>query len=236
MITAEVESEALGPLLAQLARMGLQNIGYELVTDVVTFRKNKAAHDTSATDEARAWFADRPAFAVSDLIGHFKATGRTPGSAAAAVQRLTTSGELIRMEKGHYRRVDKAPAPPPGEGKQHTRVDGPRVVKDIPNYDFIVGALKHRKRITSAELTKLFVDDGRNPKSISPILFRLRLEKVLKATATQGEFEVLKTAGATKAKIATTAAAKEKDRLRAKAKRARAKAAKLNGGDHAREA
>jgi hypothetical protein len=39
-IHAETSKEQMGDVLAELTKMGLLNIGYELVTDVLTFRTN----------------------------------------------------------------------------------------------------------------------------------------------------------------------------------------------------
>lgn len=193
-ITAEVESESLGPLLAQLARMGLQNLHYELITDVVTFRRNGATtHDVSGAEEARQWLTDHPAFAISQLVEHFKATGRTGASARQAIRTLVDKGSLTRLEKGHYRRVVMAMTQPQD------------------------GAVPPKKKQT--ELRKLFTEDGRNEKSASPIVHKMNIEKLIKATGTDGEYEVLK----------RPVSIKEKDRLRAQARRDAAKAAKLNG-------
>lgn len=229
-IMAEVESEALGPLLAQLARMGLQNMGYELITDVVTF-KGRAKHDVSNVDTARAWVVDHPAFSASQLVEHFAAMGRSAVVARSALQSLHLTGEVSRLEKGHYRRVDKQLAPPAAEtspdqqGRKRTRVDGPRVVRDINNWDFIAGLLKSRKQITMLAIREAFTEDGRNPHSASPIVSSFCKQKLMKALG-DGAYEVLKVA---KSKPITPADKKEKDRLRAQARRDREKAARLNG-------
>src|SRR5882724_5600604 len=39
-IHAETSMEQMGHVLAELTRMGLQNVGYELITDIVTFKNN----------------------------------------------------------------------------------------------------------------------------------------------------------------------------------------------------
>lgn len=234
-ITADVESTALGPLLAQLARIGLENIGYELITDVVRFNRNgpRIAHETTGDEYAREWVADHPTFRAIDLVKHFADSGRSDGSAYTAIRNLVASDEIVKTSLGHYRRADvKALAPPavaaktkPAEPEKRTRGQVPRY--DVPNLDLIMKFIKPRKRVTVQEAGAFLVKEGRNKKSASPIISQLATAGMLKQIE-PGVYEVVKGAS-------FGDSPKQKDRVRKQAERAAKKAAKkaasLNGAE-----
>jgi hypothetical protein len=228
-ITAEVESQELGPLLAQLARIGLQNIGYELITDVVRFNKNGPliVHETTGDECAREWLVEHPTFRAIDLVRHFTDSGRSAGSAYSTIKSLGAAGEIVKTSPGHYRRADvKAIAPPAAaEGPRKRRGQVPKY--DIPNLDLIMKFLRPRKRVTVQDVCAFLESQGRNKKSASPIVSKLAAAKVLKHIE-PGVYEVVKGAS-------LGDGPKMKDRLRKQTERAAAKAAKnaanLNGAE-----
>lgn len=224
-IFAEVEAEELGPRLIQLEQMGLQNIGHELVTDVITFRNNpdRKVHETTGDEFAREWLKEHPTFRVIELVNHFRAEDRTPGSAYTAVRNLITTKELIKTAPGSYRRADvKTLAAPKHEAADKKRPANPVYRYDVGNRDLVIKAMKGRKQITTIELAKLFTDENRNPKSVSPIVTKLVQAKQLQ-NISPGVYKILPTP------------AKEKDRLRKQAEREAAKAARLNGATQSTE-
>lgn len=219
-IIAEVEAENLGPLLAQLAKMGLQNLGYELITDTLAFGKNapRKVHDTKAEDFARAWIADHPSFKAIDLIEHFRENGRTNGAGYTALRVLVADGTLKQLGEGNYQRADvRAIAGPKTHG-------GARQRFEISNRDLIWRYLRTRTKFKIAELTTLLRTNGRPPSSATSLISKFRHDGYLKLLG-DGKYQVIK-----RPKPATPRdKAKEKDRLRAKAARDRKKQAKLNG-------
>lgn len=229
-ITADVESTALGPLLAQLARIGLQNIGYELITDIVRFGTNgpRVVHETTGDEYAREWLVEHPTFRANELIQHFETNNRTAGSAYTAIRNLVNSRELVKVSPGNYARSDiRAIAPPKAaekvkpEAVEETKPNRGQVPKyDVPNLDLIMKFIRPRKRVTVAEAGAFLAKEGRNKKSASPIISKLATAKVLKQLE-PGVYEVVK--GATGG-----VDPKEKDRLRKQAERAAAKEAKNN--------
>src|SRR6267142_3546962 len=83
-IHAETSKEHMGHVLAELTKMGLANIGYELVTDILTFRsKNgpRKMHEVTGDDFARAFVKENASFAAIQLVRHFEENDRTSASA-----------------------------------------------------------------------------------------------------------------------------------------------------------
>jgi hypothetical protein len=222
-IFAEVEAVELGPRLVQFAEMGLQGIGHELITDVISFKGNgpRKAHDSTGDQFAAAWVAEHPTFRALELVNYFRDGERTAGSAYTALRNMVAQDIVVKVAPGMYRRADVRELEAP---KESQRGKHGHIRHEVTNWDFIRNAMKHRKRITAAELRTLFKEDGRNEASITPILTKMRAAKQLKDVG-PGEYEILKPpSGKT-----PDEKKKDKDRLRQQAKRDAAKAARLNG-------
>jgi hypothetical protein len=151
-------------------------------------------------------------------VQHFRDAERTAGSAYTALRNLAAQDIVVKTAPGMYRRADVRELEAP---KESQRGKHGKTRKGITNIEFILGAMKGRKRITSAELRALFKKDGRNEVSITPILTKLRAAKQIRDIE-PGVYEMLK-------KPPGNDPAKEKDRLRKQAERDAAKAARLNG-------
>jgi hypothetical protein len=188
----------MGPLLAQLTRMGLQNIGFELITDVRSFRQNeRAKHELSAEAALGEYVNEHPTFQINDAVKHFEAKGRTAGAIYTAARVLIEKGALKKLSPGNYARADvKALAAPKSD---KTATDAPKRF-EITGADAIWRFVKNRKSFTTKQLRALFKEQGRNEASVSPILNDMLNEKRIKHTGEpmSGEYLVLKKA--TKAK------------------------------------
>jgi hypothetical protein len=170
-IIAEAPSlEVVGAGLAALTKLGFENVGYKLVTDVLAY-KNKRAHEVSVTDFAAAFVQAHPRFKPPELAAHFRAAGRSAGGAYYAIDKLTKTN-VIRKNGDEFVRVEALPAP-------EKKAKAPR---GVPNKELIAKAIKGRKQITLKELREVFVAEGRNEKSISPILSVMTKNKRLKQT------------------------------------------------------
>src|SRR5437879_2452520 len=86
-ISSEIESANLGPVVAQLTKLGLLNIHFELITDVATFRQ-KTNHAVKSVAFLAEWVKDHPTFKALEARDHFLANGRTRGSAYPAITAL----------------------------------------------------------------------------------------------------------------------------------------------------
>lgn len=192
-IFAETTSQKVGDLLATLTIMGLQNVGYELITDVVSF-KGRKSFDTSSAELAKVFVEQNASFKAIDLVNYFAEHGRTKGSGYPALQKLIADGLIRKVGPGQYQRSDvKALAPPKSEEAETSlRGKHDRSVKDgVPNKDVIMKYIRSRSKFTLKDLSKHFVDEDRNPKSISPIISKLLADKTIKIV-TPGEYIVLK--------------------------------------------
>src|SRR3954468_5695090 len=86
-IHGETSKVEFGEYLAVLTKMGMQNIGYELVTEVARYKEKRQRPDGGETaglsneDIVRAFAAKNPSFAAKEVVAHFEAAGRHPQSA-----------------------------------------------------------------------------------------------------------------------------------------------------------
>src|SRR5258707_11800808 len=96
-IHAETSKEHMGHVLAELTKMGLANIGYELVTDVLTFRSKNGPREVTGDDFARAFVQENASFAASQLVRHFQENDRTSASAHKVIRLLLDAGEIKKL-------------------------------------------------------------------------------------------------------------------------------------------
>jgi hypothetical protein len=181
-ISAETSKDAMGHILAELTKMGLQNIGYELITDIVTFRQNgqRKPHNVTGDNFAREFIQQHEGFTTSELVDHFKKNERTPGSAYTSIRNLITQREIQRLSPGQYQRIEKLlalPAPSKANGKAKHRSKKARY--EITNRDVILKRIKGRARFTVKELQDHFTNTRRNPKSVSAVIDKLLRDKAI---------------------------------------------------------
>jgi hypothetical protein len=171
-IHAESSKDEMGHILAELTKLGLQNIGYELITDVITFRKNGArkVYDVTGTEFARAFLKENASFAAIQLVNHFKANDRTNGLAYKAIRDLVGTGELKKLGPGNYQRAGVKALPAPKYKRPAPHV-GPR--QEVGNKEIVLSLIKGRAKFTVKDLQNQFSKKGRNPKSVSPIITKL---------------------------------------------------------------
>lgn len=197
---AETSTEEFGGVLAQLTKMGLQNIGYELITDIPTFRTNKRPNgqDVTAEQVILEFIKQKPTFKASEIVAVLVEHGRPPGSAYQALGAMVKQNQLRKLQPGVYQDIaighlagpasaePAAPVKPKptGRGGHHPRYD-------VPNRDFIVKWLGRKSRFEISALTKAFVDDGRQPTSASSVVTKMAHDGFLKNLG-GGLWEVIK--------------------------------------------
>lgn len=199
-IFAETSSEEMGPLLAQLTRMGLQNIGYELITDVVRFNQNeRVKHDTGAEEFALSFLTNNPTFKVLDLVRHFEADDRPGNGAYSVVRRLVEKELVVKLGPGNYQRADvKAIAAPAVKEKEtHTR-RGKSPRYEVSNETLLLKYIRGKKRVTVQQAGAYLEGEGRNKKSASPLIGKFAKDGLLKQIE-PGNYEVLPPKKAAKA-------------------------------------
>jgi len=206
-ITAEISSEKMGDLLATLTIMGLENINYELITDIINF-KGKIVHEISSADLAKTFVEQNPTFRAVDITKYFMENGRTKGAGYPALQKLVEAKIVRRIAPGQYQRADvRAIAPPTpatteqaskqvketktAEKKPHARtgIAPPRF--EITGADAVWNFIKNRKKFTMKELAASFEEQGRNAHSVSPLVTKLGQAKKVRPLG-DGVYEVLK--------------------------------------------
>ncbi len=131
VIHAETSKDHMGHVLAELTKMGLQNVGYELVTDIVTFKNNgpRKLHEVTGNDFAREFVQENASFAAIQLVNHFKANDRTDGMAYKALRALVQEGAVKKLSPGNYQRAGVKALPAP---KKETLSSVSRAAPDSP--------------------------------------------------------------------------------------------------------
>lgn len=182
-IHAEASKEQMGHVLAELTRLGLDNVGYELITDIKAWgTAERKTHATTAEQAITEYIKDNPTFAIGGLVEHFKAEGRTTGALYQAAKVMVKKKLLTRLGDGNYQRADvKAIAPPKSTEKKLKRPGNKVHRYEVMNKDVILKAIKGRAKFTVAELQKLFKKMKRNPKSVSAIIALLKRDKIITA-------------------------------------------------------
>lgn len=198
-ISSEIEAANLGPVIAQLTKMGLTNIHFELITDVVTFRQ-KTNHEIKSVEFLAGWVKDNPTFKAIEACKYFEANGRTRGSAYPALAELVEAGVLKKLDDpGHYARADvKHIAPPKKHAKTKTKVIAKKANGQkyaVPNGDFILRVARRKHgRFHTADIKKAFKKDGRPPSSASPAINDLLTKKLISRIG-EGLYELPKLNG-----------------------------------------
>lgn len=177
----------MGPLLAQLTKMGLENIGYELITDVVTFK----GRNTDNGAVIREWIAQRPEFQLAELRQFFRERNRNPSSVDYTMKVLVEDGTLVALGDGHYRRSDPQLTGPEQQPQQ------PRIAKTRKSSHYAVGnrvlmwqTIGKRKRFNVSELNEVFKREGRPSSSMYSQLSKMVHEGVVKSLG-DGDYEVI---------------------------------------------
>lgn len=193
---AETSMEEFGSVLAELTKMGLQNIGYELITDVRSFTTNppRTAHDVKAEDFILSYIDQNPTFVIKDLIKKFRDDGRTDGAGYTGVRILVEKGVLKKLGPGNYQHtnVKSLPAPKPSA---KTKPPTPKTKRgqgrryEIGNREFLFSILGDRKKFKTSDFNDAFEKDGRPTKSISSVIAQLTSDKVFKKLG-EGAYEV----------------------------------------------
>lgn len=190
-LSCEVETINLGPTLAALTKMGLTNLGFELITDVRAFAKNTHPEIRGAIFLAE-WIKEHPTFKSKEAVNAFKADGRGDGhSAYGAITNLVDNGILKKIGEGMYSRADVKHLAAP---KKKLKAKPSQSVNKytISNGDFIVRiARRNHGRINTTSLRKVFEADGRMSSSISPTINALLNAKKLKRAGVVGGGEYL---------------------------------------------
>jgi hypothetical protein len=194
-ISAEIAAEDLGLILLQLARMGLENVEYEIITDVRTFHQNpdRKVHEVKAeTFAVETFLPHHSRFKASDLTNHFKAHGRTASAVYYALATMTKNGTLRKADDGWYEVAPKQ-LPPPATADMF---NGDKPEEPVKKWDRsgkaeILGFSMSHDSFTTKQLRELFRAQGRNEASVHPTLYELLEEKRIKRTG-PGEYTALK--------------------------------------------
>ena len=175
----DVEPADVGPTIAALTKLGRGKVGFELVEDIRAFAK-RTNPEIASQDFLAAWVAEHPTFRAIEAVNHFKANGRTGGSAYPALAVLLEKKILRKLGPGQYSRADikhlaspKAKAPP--------RVFSKRAEDVILSY-----AKRNHGRANTAKLVEVFEKEGRAKNSVYASLDALMKEKQIKRVGDKG--------------------------------------------------
>lgn len=188
-IHADISQERVGGVLALLTKLGVDNIGFDLITDVQTFRHNGARKDTGSTSErvATEWVKDHPTFKAKLLVEHFEAHGRSANAAYGALKSMVGHGFLKPLGDGNYQRADIQSLDAPAKGKR--AATHPRY--DVSNRDIIQKFVGRRQKFAFSELGAYFEANGRPRSSASGLVSTMTSDGIFKSLG-DSQYEVLK--------------------------------------------
>jgi hypothetical protein len=192
--------EGLGPVLAALVRLGIINVTYELVTDILAYKAAPRVFDVEAIDAARTFIKQHHTFKARELTRVFEQEGRSAANGFSVMKRLVELGELRKLGGGHYQSTDiKALAPPAAEAEPESAPAARNskagvAPKRYPVSSIIVvmNAIAKRKQVTRAEITEIMLENGRPKKSVDGVIGKLKEGGKLK-NISEGLYEVNKT-------------------------------------------
>lgn len=120
-ITCETEdAQQLGPIVAELARLGLRNVNYDLITDVLRYKKNTRGKSRSKKSGGQRYAVSSRALALQFAKKHkgkftlaqirelFEADGRPKQNANPLCSALIKKGFAKRTGEGKYQLTAKA--------------------------------------------------------------------------------------------------------------------------------
>ena len=190
-LSCECETIELGPIIAQLTKMGMTNLHFDLITDVVAFRQ-KTVHDVKAEDFLRSWIVDHATFAAKEAIKAFREDGRTDGAGYSAIKNMVERGDLKKVGVGNYARSDvKAIAPPKGTKAAKTSQHPTTNRYAVTHTDLILRIAKRKKgHFTTANIKDAFEKQERPRTSASPALADM-VERGLIIRISEGEYQLV---------------------------------------------
>jgi hypothetical protein len=200
----DISKDALGEVLLTLARCGVTNVGYEVVTDIHAYQVGtpRNNHSISALDLARQFIAQCHTFRAHELIAKFTQDMRSAAVGYTAMKKLVELGELRKLDAGHYQSTSvKALEPPkaaepvqeaeePAEPKARV-VNSPGSRYPTSNSLVIWNAIEKRKHITRLEMMQILGDNDRPVSSVDGTISKLREGGKLKSLG-DGQYEVIK--------------------------------------------
>jgi hypothetical protein len=177
----------LGPLVADLTKLGMTIQNVELATVIPTYAK-KAHHEVKAEDFLMAWTQEHPTFRAIEAVQHFRASGRTDGACYTALRMLAEARTLKKLGPGNYARNDvKAIAAPKNKTAKPEKTKRP----EISHGDFILRlARRQHGRFTIGKVKEVFLNDGRNAGSVSPTVDDLLTKKRIRRIS-DGMYELI---------------------------------------------
>ena len=195
----EISLEGLGVVLAALARLGIINVTYELVTDILAYKVAPRVFDMTSLDLARTFINSHHTFKSRELTRVFEQEGRSAPVGYSAIKKLLELGELRKLGSGAYQSTAvKALAPPPAEEPAEQAEASPPSRAgiapkryEIPSIILVWNAISRRKQVTRAEIVQIMLDNDRPKKSTDGLVGKLKEGGRLKSIS-EGVYEVIK--------------------------------------------
>ena len=195
-ISCEAEPEQMGGIIAQLTRMGLTNIKFDLIADVRSFSRNAPPKDgISNTDYLRAWIDTHPTFKAIEAQNYFRNDNRP--AVYPTLRALVDEGVLKKLGPGDYSRADVKHIAGPKKAKASPAKAAAKakVKKKQPSFEvnaeeaLLRIARRNHGRFTSELAKKHFAVQGRSPAGVGPTISRLLKDKMIRRTDT-GSYEL----------------------------------------------
>lgn len=168
----DIDVNALGAVVAVLTKMGLPNVGYELVTEIRSFGTNRKYAETGIVTALRTMMDGAP-HAAKDMREAFRAAGRDTNSVPSVISSMVEKGLAKKTGPGTYRltaagvkRAIKTQQPDQ-DSAPALALPKPQQQSDKTAGEVIEQLLSDGKPHDLAEMRKLFESLGRQASSVS---------------------------------------------------------------------
>jgi hypothetical protein len=192
LICNKIKAIDLGPLMAALSKLGVNDVSFDLVTDIKTFNK-RATPEVNGADFLIEWIKEHPTFKASEAGRAFEDDGRSKTSVYASLKVLVDRGVLKSLGEGKYSRADvkaigapkgkQAKAKPPKTKPPKTNGAHAPAKRAAPGagQELLIKSLS-RGPMNVTQLKEIFASNGMSEKSWSGIQSRAREAGLVKRT------------------------------------------------------
>lgn len=162
----------LGPLVATLTEMGYQKVGFELVTETLTYkRSNNGMSQRTRRDEITAAFIDEnPSFRTHEFKNVIRDAGFSDATAYKLLNDFVTNKTLRRDGDQYHVAVNKVPVP-----------TNDRKTYDVSCHELVVGfAKKHQGKFTREQVQQVLRTHKRPISQASAVCSTMMKKKLAK--------------------------------------------------------
>lgn len=186
-ITTTVSKDKLGDTVSTLAKLGHQDVKFDLVTDIPAFAQRTGSYLKSENIFVD-WLKDHPTFTAAEVVALFETHGVNQNGGYSTLYRAVAKKLVKKIDDGTYARIDKALQ----KSKEVKSKPAKPIKYAVAHTDFILRhARRNHGRFNLAGMKKLFVKDKRPGDSVSPTIDYMINRKLIERVG-EGQYRIVK--------------------------------------------